>query len=112
MLPCLLCHASFISASTSGPAHCVSLGHLKRGAISAAVESMTLATSVVMSLVQVQWRIGSSVTLIGFVTRHRKSGLVIHHERSDVLGGFLVPSLLLEFDADLRGMRTFAYKSL
>ena len=51
----LYCHAVFISASTPGPAHQTRAprGRLEHGNNSAAVESMTSAMSVVMSLMQV-----------------------------------------------------------
>ena len=46
------CHAALISASTPGPAHqpCAPRGRLERVTNSAAVESMTSAMSVAMSL--------------------------------------------------------------
>ena len=55
LISSLCCHAAFISASTPGPARqpCAPRGRLEHGTSSAAVESMTSAISVAMSLVQV-----------------------------------------------------------
>ena len=66
----LCCHAAFISASTPGPAHqpCAPRGRLERGTNSAAVESMTSAMSVAMSLMQVPSGIGGSAPNIAFAS--------------------------------------------
>ena len=58
----LSCHAAFISASTPGPAHqpYTLRGRLERGINSAAVERMTSAMSVEMSLIHVPSGIGGS----------------------------------------------------
>ena len=64
----LCCHAAFISASTPGPAQqpCAPRGRLERGTKSAAVESMTSAMSVAMSLMQAPSGIGGSASTIVF----------------------------------------------
>ena len=61
----LCCHAAFISASTPGPAHkpCAPRGRLERVANSAAVEIMTSAMSLTMSLMQVGGRSLSGMSL-------------------------------------------------
>ena len=66
-------------ASTPGPAHqpCGPRGHIGRGTISAAVESMTSAMSVAMSLMQVPPAISGSASIIAFGTWHRRLGSVI-----------------------------------
>ena len=66
----LCCHAAFILASTPGPVHqpCALRGRLERGTISAAVESMTLAILVAMSLMLVPSGIGESAATIAFAT--------------------------------------------
>ena len=73
--PPLCCHAAFISASTPGSAHepCAPRGRLKRDAGSAAVESMTSAMSVTMSVMQVPSGIGGSAATIAFASWHRGS---------------------------------------
>ena len=72
----LCCHASFISTSTPGPAHqpCAPRARLERGTDSAAVESITSAMSVTMSLLQVPSEIGGSASAIAFATCHEGSG--------------------------------------
>ena len=72
----LCCHAAFISASTPGPAHqpCAPRGRLERGTNSAAVESMTPAMLVAMSLMQVPSGIGGSASTIAFATGIEDSG--------------------------------------
>ena len=105
----LCCHAAFISASIPGPAHqpCVPRGRLKRGASSAAVESMALAMLGAMLLMQVSSGIGGSAATVAFATWHRRFA-AINRLRSAVFGVSLVLSLSLRFGADLRGMRIFA----
>ena len=108
------CHATFISAFTPGPAHqpCAPRGRLEHGTNSSAVESITSAMSVAMSLMQVPSGIGDSASTIAFTTWHRRFGSVINRLRSATFGVSLVLSLFLWFGADLRGMRTFAYTRL
>ena len=110
----LCCHAVFISASTPGPTHqpCAPRGRLERGANSAAVESMTSAMSVAMSLMQVPSEIGGSAVTIAFATWHPRFGSAINRLRSAVFGVSLELFLFLRFGADLRRMRTFAYTRL
>ena len=62
----LCCHAASISASTPGPTHQPRAlrGRLKRGASSAAVESMISAMAVAMSLMKVPSGIGGSAATI------------------------------------------------
>ena len=107
--PSLCCHVALISASTKGPAHqpCAPRGRLERGVNSAAVESMTSAMSVAMSLMQVPSGIGSSAATIAFATWRRRFESAINRLRSAAFGVSLVLSLF-RFGADLRGMRTFA----
>ena len=103
----LCCHASFVSASTPGPAHqsCAPRGHVERGASSAAVESMTSAISVAKSLAQMPSGVGGSAAIIAFAIWHRRFGSVINRRRSAVLEVSLALSLLPP-----RGLvRTFAY---
>ena len=73
---------------------------------------MTSVMSVAMSLMQVPSGIGDSASTIAFATWNRRFGSVINRLRSASFGVFLVMSLFLRFDADLRGMRTFAYTRL
>ena len=110
----LCCYVAFISASTPGPAHqlCSPRGRLERGTNSAAVESLTSAMSVAMSLMQVSLGIGGSATTNEFATWHRRFESVINRLRSSSFGVSLVLSLFLRFGADLRGMKTFAYTGL
>ena len=110
----LCCHAAFISGFTPGPAHqpCALRGRLERGTNLAAVESMTSAMSVAMSLVQVPVGIGGSASTIAFANWNRRFGSVVNRLRSASFGVSLVISLFLRFGADLRGMRTFAYTRL
>ena len=106
LLTSFLCsHAAFISASTPGPAYqpCAPRGRLERGANSAAVESMTSAMSVAMSLMQIPSGIGGSASTLAFATWHRRFESVINRLRSASFGEFLVLSLFLQFGADLRG---------
>ena len=72
----LCCHAAFISASTSVPAHqpCAPCGRLERGTDSAAVESMTSAMSVAMPLMQVPSGIGGIASTVAFATWRRRFG--------------------------------------
>ena len=109
----LCCHAAFISAFTPSPAHqrCAPRGRLKCGVSSTAVESMTSAMSVAMSLMQVHRGLVVVVT-IAFATWHRRFGSAINRLRSAVFGVSLVLSLFLRFGEDLRGMQTFAYTRL
>ena len=86
-----LFHAAFISASTPGPAHqpCAPRGRLERGTNSAAVESMTSAMSVAMSLMmQVPSGVGGSASTIAFATWKRRFGSVINRLRSASFGVF------------------------
>ena len=108
------CHAAFITASTSGPAHqlCATRRSLECGTNSTAVESMTSAISVAISLMQVPSGSGGSATTIAFGVWHRRFRSAINCVRSIVFGVSLVLSLFLLFGADLRGMRTFAYTRL
>ena len=69
------------------------------------VESITLAMSVALSLMQVSSRIGFSASTIAFATWHRRFGSVINRLRSTSFGVSLVLSLFLRFGADLRGMQ-------
>ena len=110
----LCCLAAFISASTPGPAHqpCALRGRLERGTNSAAVESITSAMSVAMSLMQVTSGIGGSASTIVFATWHRRFESVINRLRLASFGVSLALSLFLRFGVDLRGMRTFAYMRL
>ena len=110
----LCCHAAFISSFTPGPAHqpCAPRGRLERGTNLAAVESMTSAMSVAMSLMQVPSGIGGRASTIAFAIWNRKLGSVINRLRSASFGVSLVLSVFLRFGADLRGMRTFAYSRL
>ena len=107
----LCCHASFISASTPGPAHepCAPRGRLKRGASSAAVESIASAMSVALSLMQVPSGISGSAAAIASAIWHQRLGSGTNRLRLTVFGVFLVLSLFLGLGADLSGMRTFAY---
>ena len=107
----LCCHAALISASTLGPAHqpCAPRGRLEGGTDSAAVESMTSAMSVAISLMQVPSEIGVSVSTIAFASWHRRFGSVINRLRSASFGVSLVLPLFLRFGVDLREVRTFAY---
>ena len=79
----LLSCAAFISASTPGPAHraCAPRGHLEHDTNSVAVESMTSAMSVAMSLIQVPSGIGGSAPTIAFATWHRRFGSAINRLR-------------------------------
>ena len=111
LLASSLCfHAAFISASTAGPAHhpFAPRGRLERGASSAALEGLTSAMSMAMSLMQVPSEIDGSASTVAFATCHRRFGSVINRLRSASFGVSLVLSLFLRFGADLRGMRTFA----
>ena len=73
---------------------------------------MTLAMSVAMSLMQVPSGIGGSASTIAFATWNRRFGSVINRLRSASFGVSLVLPLFLQFGAELRGMRTFAYTRL
>ena len=66
----LCCHAVFISASTPSPAHqsYAPRGRLARGTNSAAVEIMTSAMSMAMSIFPVSSGIGGSASNIAFAT--------------------------------------------
>ena len=101
-----------MSASTPGSAHqpCAPRGRLERGTISAALENMTSAISVAMSLMQVSSRIGGGAAVIAFTTWHRRSGLVINRLRAASFGVSLVQSLFLRFGADLR--RVVIYRDM
>ena len=107
-------YAEFISASIPGPAYqpCAPRGRLERGTNSAAVESMTSAMSVAMSLIQVLSGIGGSLSNIAFATWYRRFGSVVNHLRSASFRVSLVISLFLRFGTDLCGMRTFTYTIL
>ena len=107
-------HAAFISASTPGPAHqsCAPRGRLERGTNAIAVESMTSAMSVAMSLIKVPSGIGSSASTNAFATWHQRFRSAINRLRSASLGVSSVLSLVLRFGADMRGIRTFAYTRL
>ena len=110
----LYVYAAFISASISGSAYqlCAPRGRLERGTNPAAVESMTSAMSVAMSLIQVLSGIGGSASNIAFATWYRRFGSVVNLLRSASFRVSLVLSLFLRFGTDLRGMRTFAYTIL
>ena len=98
---------------TRGPTLCSARAFRVRCQFDRAVESMTSAISVAMSLMQVMSGICGSAATIAFATWHRKFGSAIEHLRSTVFGVSLIPlSLIDRFDEDLRGMRAFAYKIL
>ena len=70
----LCCYAAFISAPTPGSAHqpCAPLGCLEPGTKSAAVESMTSAMSVAMSVMQVPSGIRGCASTNAFATWNRR----------------------------------------
>ena len=61
---------------------------------------------------QVPSGIDGSAATIAFATYHRRFESAINHLRSAVFGVSVILLLFLRFDADLRGMRTFAYTRL
>ena len=99
------CHAAFISASTPSPAHqtCAPRGRLERGTSSAAVESMTSAMSVAMSLMQVPLGIGGSASTIVIASWNRRFGSVTNRLRSASFGVSLVLSSFFRFGTDRVG---------
>ena len=115
LLASSLCgHGAFISASTPGPAHqpCATRGRLERGTNTAAVESMTSAMSVAMSLMQVRSGIGGSASTIAFATWNRRFGSVVNRLRSASFGVSMVLSSFLRFGAALFLPRTTASATL
>ena len=85
LLPCCI-HLCLRTGLAHQP--CAPRGCLERGTNLAAVENITSAMSMVMSLMQVPSGIGGSAVTIALTTWHRRFGSAINRLRSAVFGGF------------------------